>query len=66
LPPTDRPEDGFPYYHEKADVQNWPGYSGKLSEISRAKGERLVDAATKRLEALIEHWLKSEKKAGNW
>lgn len=66
LPPTVRPEDGFPYYHEKADVSDWPGYSGKLSEISRDKGEKLVDTATKRLEALLEYWLKNESKAGNW
>ncbi len=66
LPPTVRPEDGFPFYHEKAATQDWPGYSGKLSEISRERGEKLVDAATKRLEALIEHWLKNEGKAGNW
>ncbi|MBI1760116.1 MAG: creatininase family protein [Acidobacteria bacterium] len=66
LPPTPRPEDGTPYYHEKAATEDWPGYSGKLSEISRARGEKLVEAATKRLEALIEHWLKNEKKAGNW
>jgi hypothetical protein len=66
LPPTVRPEDGSPFYHEKAATQDWPGYSGKLSEISRARGEKLVDAATKRLEALIEYWLKNEGKAGNW
>ena len=29
-------------------------------------GEKLVDAATKRLESLIDYWLKNEGKAGNW
>lgn len=66
LPPTPRPEDGTPYYHEKADVTDWPGYSGKLSEISRARGERLVNAAQQRLETLLDHWLKNGKKPGNW
>jgi creatinine amidohydrolase len=66
LPPTPRPEDGFPYYHEKADTTDWPGYSGKLSEISRERGEKLIDTATKRLEALIEYWLKTGGKPGNW
>lgn len=66
LPPTDRPEDGFPFYLEKAATKDWPAYSGKLSEISREKGERLVEAATKRLESLVEYWLKTGVKAGNW
>jgi creatinine amidohydrolase len=56
----------FPNYLEKHEGRNWPAYSGKLSEISKDRGEKLVAIATDKLAALAEEWLKDEGRPGNW
>ncbi|HSR66754.1 MAG TPA: creatininase family protein [Acidobacteriota bacterium] len=56
----------FPYYLEKSDVTGWPGYSGKLSEISAEKGERLVGVSLSKLAAFVGNWLKNDKQPGSW
>lgn len=58
--------DGVPYYLEKSQAEGWPGYSGKLSEISREKGERLVALVVDRLFALIHEWVKKPAHPGSW
>ncbi len=56
----------FPYYLEKSDTTGWPGYSGKLSEIDRGKGEVLAQLAVKRIQELVEKWLADDSKPGSW
>ena len=66
LPPVATFTQAFPYYLEKSQAEGWPGYSGKLSEISREKGERLVQIAVERLESLVEAWLANPTAPGSW
>lgn len=66
LPALSGISEGFPYYLEKSQGRNWPGYSGKLSEISAAKGERLVAMALERLEKLVRRWLDDPDAPGSW
>lgn len=66
LPALEGFSDGFPYYLEKSRAEGWPGYSGKLSEISAAKGERLVKIAEDRLVRLVEKWLANPSAPGSW
>ena len=56
----------FPYYLEKGDVTGWPGYSGKLSEISAASGEKLVQLSARRLVKLVATWLRYPNRPGSW
>ena len=56
----------FPHYLEKYEGRNWPGYSGKQSEISRERGMKLITLASDRLEALAEAWLKDAARPGSW
>lgn len=56
----------FPYYLEKDHAEGWPGYSGKLSEIAREKGDRLVEISSQRLEKLVRTWLANPKARGSW
>ncbi|HXF05819.1 MAG TPA: creatininase family protein [Blastocatellia bacterium] len=58
--------EGVPFYLEKSQAENWPGYSGKLSEISREKGEKLVALAVEKLSTLIEEWIKKPTHPGSW
>ena len=64
--PALRGQADFPYYLEKSDVTGWPGYSGKLSEISAAKGEILVAVALGKIAAFVRSWLENDKKPGSW
>lgn len=66
LPALEGISDGFPYYLEKSHGEGWPGYSGKLSEISADKGERLVEIAEDRLARLVEKWLADPTAPGSW
>lgn len=66
LPAISGISEDFPYYLEKSQGRNWPGYSGKLSEISGAKGERLAAVALKRLENLVRRWLDDPDAPGSW
>ena len=65
LPAIERMAD-FPHYLEKREGRGWPGYSGKLSEISRERGERLVKIAEDKLAALVEKWLQDQSRPGSW
>lgn len=65
LPALETPFE-FPVYLEKADVTGWPGYSGKLSEISAEKGQRLVEISLEKLAGFIAYWLENDKKPGSW
>jgi creatinine amidohydrolase/Fe(II)-dependent formamide hydrolase-like protein len=58
--------EDVPYYLEKSKADGWPGYSGKLSEISRDKGEKLVTIAVDKLATLVQAWLKNESSPGSW
>lgn len=66
LPASERATEEFSYYLEKKKADGWPGYSGKLSEISREKGEKLIEIAEGRIASLVENWLRNESKPGNW
>jgi creatinine amidohydrolase len=66
LPAISVISDDFPYYLEKSQGRNWPGYSGKLSEISAAKGERLTTIALERLEKLVRRWMDDPDAPGSW
>lgn len=57
---------GFPYYLEKSDTTGWPGYSGKLSEISARKGEQLAEIAVDKISGFVRHWLKNDSRPGSW
>jgi creatinine amidohydrolase len=65
LPALERMAE-FPHYLEKHEGRNWPGYSGKLSEISRDRGLKLVEIASDRLGTLAETWLKDSARPGSW
>lgn len=56
----------FPYYLEKSDVTGWPGYSGKLSEISAKSGERLVVVTVGKITDFVRKWLADDKAPGSW
>ena len=60
------PLSSVPYYLEKSDTTGWPGYSGKISEISPEKGKVLVDLAVKRIRKLVDQWLTNDSKPGSW
>jgi creatinine amidohydrolase len=66
LPALEGISEGFPYYLEKSHGEGWPGYSGKLSEISAEKGERLVQITEDRLAQLVEKWLADPDAPGSW
>jgi creatinine amidohydrolase len=58
--------DDVPFYLEKSRADGWSGYSGKLSEISRDKGERLAVIVVEKLASLVEEWLKKPNQPGSW
>ncbi len=66
LPPPQSLSTGFPYYLEKTQAKDWPGYSGNLSEISPEKGEQLVQIAEDRIAELVENWLANPAAPGSW
>lgn len=66
LPALQGFSDDFPYYLEKSHADGWPGYSGKLSEISAEKGEQLAQIAVDRLARLVETWLANPSAPGSW
>jgi len=57
---------GFPYYSEKAPGPQWPGYSGKVSEASAAKGEKIITLAVERITDLVRRWLANPDAPGAW
>lgn len=66
LPPPPDLGDGMPYYLEKATAESWPGYSGRVSETSVAKGRQLVQLSEGRLVKLVENWLAHSSTPGSW
>lgn len=56
----------MPYYLEKATAQDWPGYSGKVSEVTPEKGRRLVQLAEDRLVQLVKNWFGHSAEPGSW
>lgn len=56
----------FPYYMDKSGAPGWQAYSGKLSEISRDKGEKLVQIVVNKIHDLVANWLEHDKEPGNW
>ena len=56
----------MPYYLEKATAEDWPGYSGKVSEVTPEKGRRLVQLAEDRLVQLVKNWFGHPDEPGSW
>jgi len=56
----------MPYYLEKASAEEWPGYSGKVSEASPDKGNKIVRISEDRIVKLIENWMKDPAAPGSW
>src|ERR1041385_2238499 len=50
--------DGSPYFLQRSTTASWPGYSGKVSEASPEKGQRIVQMSEDRIVLLVENWLK--------
>jgi creatinine amidohydrolase len=57
---------GPPYFLQKSTAQDWPGYSGKVSEASAEKGRKLVKISEDGIVKLIENWLAHPEAAGSW
>jgi len=57
---------GFPYYLAKESSPAWPGYSGKVSEASPEKGQKIVELAAERIAGLMERWIMNAEIPGNW
>jgi creatinine amidohydrolase len=57
---------GPAYFLQKPTAQDWPGYSGKVSEASAEKGRKLVKISEDGIVKLIENWLAHPEAAGSW
>lgn len=57
---------GPPYFLQKSTAQDWPGYSGRVSEASAEKGRNLVKISEDGIVKLIENWLAHPEAAGSW
>ncbi len=66
LPPPPELSEGFPYYVAKSSARGWPGYSGKVSEASPEKGEKILALATNRIADLVKRWLADPEAPGAW
>ncbi len=60
LPATEGVGREFPYFMDKSGAPGWKAYSGKLSEISREKSDKLAGIVVDRISALVEIWLRSD------
>lgn len=58
--------DGVPYFLQKSTAVDWPGYSGKVSDASSAKGKKLVQISEDGIVKLIDKWLKHDQVPGSW
>lgn len=56
----------MPYYLEKETAEDWPGYSGKVSEVTPEKGRRLVQLSEDRLVQLVKNWFGNSAEPGSW
>lgn len=66
LPAPPDISEGFPYYSAKSSARGWPGYSGKVSEASADKGEKIIGLATDRIVRLVKRWIAEPDIAGAW
>ncbi len=57
---------GAPYFLQKSEAPDWPGYSGKVSEASAEKGRKLVQISEDGIVKLIENWLRNPQAPGSW
>ncbi len=57
---------GTPYFLQKSTATNWPGYSGRVSDASAAKGKELVRMSEEGILNLVNNWLKNGDAAGSW
>ncbi len=57
---------GPPYFLQKSTANDWPGYSGHVSEASEEKGKQLVQISEDGIVKLIENWLKHGDVPGSW
>lgn len=57
---------GSPYFLQKSQANDWPGYSGKVSEASPEKGQKLVRMSEDAIVKLIENWLNHGDAPGSW
>jgi creatinine amidohydrolase len=57
---------GPPYFLQKSTANDWPGYSGHVSEASEEKGKKLVQISEDGIVRLIENWLKHGDVPGSW
>jgi creatinine amidohydrolase len=57
---------GPPYFLQKSTAQDWPGYSGTVSEASAEKGRKLVKISEDGIVKLIQNWLAHPEAAGSW
>lgn len=57
---------GPPYFLQKSTAQDWPGYSGRVSEASAEKGRKLVKISEDGIVKLIESWIAHPEAAGSW
>ena len=58
--------DGAPYFLQRSATASWPGYSGKVSEASPEKGQRIVQMSEDRIVTLVDNWLKHGEVPGSW
>jgi len=57
---------GPPYFLQKSTTNDWPGYSGQVSEASEEKGKKLIQISEDGIVKLIEDWLKHGDVPGSW
>ncbi len=58
--------DGSPYFLQKSTAEGWAGYSGRVSEASAEKGQRIVQMSEDRIVVLVDNWLKRGEVPGSW
>ena len=57
---------GPPYFLQKSTAAGWPGYSGKISEASAEKGNKIVRISEDAIVKLVENWLQHDEVPGSW
>src|ERR1700756_2088449 len=57
---------GPPYVLQKSTASGWPGYSGKISEASAEKGNKIVRISEDAIVKLVENWLQHDEVPGSW
>ena len=66
LPETPELSGGGPYLLQKSAAENWPGYSGRISEASAEKGRIVAKMSEDAIVTLIENWLEKPNVPGSW